>query len=119
MTRKSKHNEDLLQRNFDSLKSYFSVSPVLSHDRIALPPQYIGAYSRRGTLGCYHISGAHREQLVFDTMRTYSPATCTKNVAEIFFEVASLLSVYYDTLDQLQLIRQRSTQLELNFLAES
>lgn len=119
MARKNKHNQDLLQRNFDSLKSYFSVSPILSHDRIALPPQYIGAYSRRGTLGCYHISGAHREQVVFDTMRTYSPATCTKNVADFFFEVASLLSVYYDTLDQLQVIRQRSAHLQMNLLTES
>lgn len=116
MTRKVKYSHDSVQRNFDSLKAYFRVTPITIHDRIATPPEYIGAYSRRGTLGCYHISGAHREQLVFDAMRTYCPATCTKTVADFFFEVASLLSVYYDTLDQLHVSRERSACLEFNSL---
>lgn len=116
MARRNNRNHDLAQRNFDSLKAYFRLSPMMTHERVATFPRYIGAYSRRGALGCYHISGASREQLVLDTMRTYSPATCTKTVADYFLEVASLVSVYYDTLDQLQQSRQRSLTLPLELL---
>lgn len=105
MARKGKHNHDILQRNFDSLKSFFNMTPFPTHNRIARPPTYLGAFSRRGTLGTFHILGAPREQLVMDAMRTYAPATCTKTVADLYFEVAALLSVYYDTLDQLQMLQ--------------
>lgn len=102
MTRKRKLRKDFLRENIDSLKAFFDVAPCYSYEKIAHPPVSIGAYSRRGTLGSYYIVGAPREQVVYDTMRTYVPATCTKTVADLFFEISSLASAYYDTLDQLK-----------------
>lgn len=108
MARNGRRHQSVVQRNYDSLKAYFGVSPMPAHKRTAQPPVYIGAYSRRGTLNSYHISGAPQEQVVFETMRTYSPATCTKTVAELYLEVASLVSVYYDTLDYLHSLELQS-----------
>eukprot|EP00796_Vickermania_ingenoplastis_P012101 gene12101-8325_t len=99
MARTGKRHQSVVQRNFDSLKAFYGVPPMPTSDRVAHPPFYMGAYSRRGVMGSYHIVGAPREQLTFDAMRTYAPATSAKPVVDLFLEVAALVSVYYDTLD--------------------
>lgn len=102
--RGSRKGQKPVLRNFDSLKRFYGIAPLPTEGRLAVPSSFVGAYSRRSCLGTYHVIGAPREQLVFDAMRTYTPTTCTKRVCHLFFEVAALVSVYYDTLDQLVML---------------
>lgn len=102
--RRDRCEQKPVQRNFDSLKRYYGFTPLPAEGRVAVPSSFVGAYSRRGTLGSFHIIGAPREQLVFEAMRTYAPTTCTKQVCDLYFEVAALVSVYYDTVDQLAML---------------
>lgn len=101
MVKKEKRMQAPVQRNFDSLKRFYGVPPVPLQTRKAVPSFYPGAYSRRSCLSTFHLTGSSREQLVVDAMRTYTPSTCTKEVQDLFLEVAELVSVYYDTLDHL------------------
>lgn len=102
MARPGKRHQSIILRNFDSLKAFYGVVPISMRVRSAEPPFFIGAYNRRSALSNYHIVGATREQRVLDAMTTYSPAVCSKPVVDLFREVASLLSVYYDTAEELR-----------------
>ncbi|CAJ1019155.1 hypothetical protein Q4I30_001836 [Leishmania utingensis] len=101
MPKRDKRRTALVQHNFDSLKKFYAISPFVAAERAALPPVYSGAYSRRAAMNCYHIVGSSREQIVSDAMRTFTPSTCTTEVMELYLEVAALVSLYFDTKEQL------------------
>lgn len=101
MAKREKKRTALVQPNFDSIKRFYAVSPFTAAERAALPPVHTGAYSRRAAMNGYHVVGSSRDQIVSDAMRTFAPSSCTKEVADLFLEVAALVSLYYDTKEQL------------------
>ena len=101
MSKRDKKRAALVQLNFDSIKRFYAVAPFTAAERAALPPVYAGAYSRRAAMNAYHVVGSSRDQIVSDAMRTFTPASCTKEVMDLFLEVAAVVSVYYDTKEQL------------------
>ncbi|KAK7197618.1 hypothetical protein NESM_000712600 [Novymonas esmeraldas] len=101
MAKREKRRTALVQQNFDSLKRFYAISPFTAAERAALPPVYAGAYSRRAAMNSFHMVGSSRDQIVSDAMRTFAPSTCTKEVMELYLEVAALVSLYYDTKEQL------------------
>ncbi|KAG5509808.1 hypothetical protein JKF63_07452 [Porcisia hertigi] len=101
MAKRDKRRTALVQQNFDSLKRFYSISPLTAAERAALPPVYCGVYSRRAAMNSYHLVGSSRDQIVADAMRTFSPSTCTKEVMDLYLEVAALVSLYFDTKEQL------------------
>ncbi|KPI86350.1 hypothetical protein ABL78_4576 [Leptomonas seymouri] len=102
MAKRDKKRAALVQPNFDSLKRFYGVAPFTGTERAVLPPVYAGAYSRRAAMNAYHVVGSSRDQIVSDAMRTFSPTSCTTEVMDLFLEVAALVSLYYDTKEQLQ-----------------
>lgn len=101
MAKRDKKRTALVQQNFDSLKRFYAVTPFTAADRATLPPVYVGVYSRRAAMNSYHVVGSSRDQIVSDAMRTFAPSTCTKEVMDLYLEVAALVSLYYDTKEQL------------------
>ncbi|KAG5484444.1 hypothetical protein LSCM1_07813 [Leishmania martiniquensis] len=101
MARRDKRRTALVQQNFDSLKRFYAISPFTAAERATLPPVFSGAYSRRAAMNSYHIVGSSRDQIVLDAMRTFIPSTCTNEVMELYLEVAALVSLYFDTKEQL------------------
>ncbi|KAG5484824.1 hypothetical protein LSCM4_07593 [Leishmania orientalis] len=101
MARRDKRRTALVQQNFDSLKRFYAISPCSAAERATLPPVFSGAYSRRAAMISYHVVGSSRDQIVSDAMRTFVPSTCTKEVMELYLEVAALVSLYFDTKEQL------------------
>ncbi|KPA75840.1 hypothetical protein ABB37_08352 [Leptomonas pyrrhocoris] len=102
MVKRGKKRGALVQPNFDSIKRFYAVAPFTGAEHATLPPVYAGAYSRRAAMNAYHVVGSSRDQIVSDAMRTFSPSSCTQEVTNLFLEVAALVSLYYDTKEQLQ-----------------
>ncbi|ORC85792.1 uncharacterized protein TM35_000321070 [Trypanosoma theileri] len=101
--RRQKQRYDL-HRSFDSLKNYYRFPPFPRHARQVVYSFRLAPYSRRNSLSDFRMIGAPREQPVLDVMQTYNTTAPTRQVCDRFFEVATLLSVYYDTLDLLHQI---------------
>jgi hypothetical protein len=102
MAKRDKRRAALVQPNFDSIKRFYAVAPFTAANRAALPPVFAGVFSRRAAMNAYHVVGSSRDQIVSDAMRTFSPSSCTKEVMDLYLEVAALVSLYYDTKEQLQ-----------------
>ncbi|GET86740.1 hypothetical protein, conserved [Leishmania tarentolae] len=101
MAKRDKRRTALVQQNFDSLKKFYAISPFSAAERATLPPVYSGVYSRRAAMNSYHVVGSSRDQIVLEAMRTFTPSTCTKEVMDLYLEVAALASLYFDTKEQL------------------
>lgn len=104
MTKKGKKLSPLVHTSFDSLKRFYGITPFSATERVALPAVYVGAYSRRAVMSTFHVVGSSRDQIVHDSMRTLVPTTSTLDVADLYLEVAALVSLYYDTKEQLQIL---------------
>ncbi|KAG8343702.1 hypothetical protein TRVL_05475 [Trypanosoma vivax] len=99
MTRGRQRPRYDLQRNIDSLKSYYKFSPYPKNTRQVVYSLRLAPYSRRSALSEYRILGAPRGQVVASVMQTYNVVAPSKQVCDLYMEVATLLSVYYDAVD--------------------
>ncbi|EPY36911.1 hypothetical protein STCU_00345 [Strigomonas culicis] len=91
-----------IYKNFDSLKRFYNVAPLATAERRSLLPTYSTVCSRRGALASLYTVGSPREQYVCDIMRTCTPLTCTKEVVDLYLEVAALVSVYCSTAEYME-----------------
>lgn len=104
MARRSANRVVPVQSNFSDLARFYGAAPVSSPKRVALQPYYANAYSRRVALRSFYVLHAPNEQVVFDAMRTFVPSTVTCEVANLYLEVAGLVSLYYELSDQIAIL---------------
>ncbi|CAD2220593.1 hypothetical protein, conserved [Angomonas deanei] len=96
MTKKHLGRGSAVRRSLGGLKHFYGSGPQRQRG-CAVKPTFAGPYSRRDAFCGHYIAGASLESPTVDSIRTYTPQSCTKEVENLYLEVATLISIYCHT----------------------